>query len=348
MLAATALVVVFCGSAMAKVTGVCANCHTMHNSEDGSALAGGPRATLLTNSCVGCHTGDNIGGSTPYVMGANPPVYGTNTLAGGNFWWCENVSDAMGHNVFTANPDDELGEVGDSGAPGGEFNGCGDDSCHNNLHAPYTGGTDGYTGKYGCEGCHLKPRHHADDSASVVGETGGWYRFLSGHAFLGPGKGVEGVEAPDWELNANAGSHNEYLGVDMAKTGTGHMSGSTHTTTAYCTGCHGNFHIQDTTATGESPWIRHPSDAVLPSDADKEYKDYTIYNPQAPVARPSLPVADPAVVEPGADMVMCLSCHRPHGSPYDDLLRWDYDQMVAGDNTKSGGCFVCHTTKNGT
>jgi len=48
----------------------------------------------------------------------------------------------------------------------------------------------------------------------------------------------------------------------------------------------------------------------------------------------------------GTDLVMCLSCHKPHGSPYSDMLRWDYSEMIAGDDSKSGGCFTCHTQKN--
>jgi len=41
---------------------------------------------------------------------------------------------------------------------------------------------------------------------------------------------------------------------------------------------------------------------------------------------------------------MCLSCHVAHGSPYADMLRWDYGTMVAGGGG-SGGCFTCHTQK---
>ena len=117
--------------------------------------------------------------------------------------------------------------------------------------------------------------------------------------------------------------------------------------TAFCCGCHGNFHIEqaDTGA-----WIRHPSDAVIPITG--EYVGYATYNPQAPVARPSLTdwTGPNSLVNEGGtvekDMVMCLSCHRAHGSPYSDLLRWDYQEMIARDNTKTGGCFVCHTSKN--
>jgi len=75
----------------------------------------------------------------------------------------------------------------------------------------------------------------------------------------------------------------------------------------------------------------------------------TNYNPQAPVARVSAPGAISDVVVPGTDAVMCLSCHVAHASPYPDMLRWNYTQMIAGGGGADGqGCFVCHTQKDGT
>ena len=199
----------------------------------------------------------------------------------------------------------------------------------------------------GCQGCHLAPAHHADDSGPVVGETGGYYRFLSGH--MG-GNGVTGIEDADWQLTVSATDHNEYLGdVTADLTGTGSLSSMTNTMSGYCCGCHGNFHIENTAANGSGAWIRHPSDVVIPSTG--EYAAYTVYDPLAPVARPSLDTwtVSSATVTPGTDLVMCLSCHRPHGSPYDDLLRWDYSEMNAGTTGvgQGVGCFACHTNKDG-
>jgi len=52
----------------------------------------------------------------------------------------------------------------------------------------------------------------------------------------------------------------------------------------------------------------------------------------------------------GRANVMCLTCHRAHASPYEDMLRWDYTAMIAG-SADSGdyntGCFACHTGKDG-
>jgi len=114
--------------------------------------------------------------------------------------------------------------------------------------------------------------------------------------------------------------------------------------TAYCCGCHGNFHIQDDSGL----WIRHPSDAFLPGGTT-EYAFYTTYSTEAPVARESLAggVSGTVVPDGATDMVMCLSCHRAHGSPYPDMLRWDYDRQIAGGGGDDGtGCFTCHTAKD--
>ncbi|HHN64450.1 MAG TPA: hypothetical protein ENK09_03715, partial [Nitrospirae bacterium] len=95
-------------------------------------------------------------------------------------------------------------------------------------------------------------------------------------------------------------------------------------------------------------WLRHPSGIELPSNG--EYGAYTTYDPNVPVARKDAVTlstySGPSdTVTPGQDKVMCLSCHRAHGSPYKDMLRWDYDNIIAGGGG-SGGCFTCHSTKN--
>ena len=59
----------FSGPVIAKVTGPCGNCHTMHNSQGGTSMTtgyeagSGPYGTLLrANGCLGCHaaTGGDI------------------------------------------------------------------------------------------------------------------------------------------------------------------------------------------------------------------------------------------------------------------------------------------------
>jgi predicted CXXCH cytochrome family protein len=356
ILTAAALVAVFSGPAAAKVTGVCSECHTMHNSQGGDPMAtGGPYATLLINDCVGCHSSSES--STTYSLGTStvPVVNYTsgepNTyLAGGNFWWVADDGgnrDSAGHNVLGISGVDSLEK-----APGG-FD-CSGNNCHKSL-AEKQNMVAGFGS--GCQGCHLRPAHHADDSATVTGEaspsTDGYYRFLSGHA-TSDKHGVCGIEDSDWQASHNPGDHNEYLGVSGKYENGGTIYGAFvdlgNTMTAFCCGCHGNFHVEQ--SSGE--WIRHPSDAVISNTG--EYADAFgakgtgtgTYDPDVPVARPNFTefTGPKETVAIGTDMVMCLSCHRPHGSPYDDLLRWDYGDMIAGGGDKTTGCFACHTKKD--
>ena len=350
----------FPSQSLAKVTGECVNCHTMHNSQNGADMvAGGPYGTLLAGGCVGCHSSGtssttySLGTSTVPVVnytGGEPGSY----LAGGNFYWVADAGgndDAKGHNVLgIASQDGAI--TASEGAPGNPYN-C-SNSCHKTLAVAQTAQADLGSG---CEGCHLNVKHHADDSATVVVcSAGGYYRFLSGH-MSGSSNGVEGIEDDDWQATKGTGDHNEYLGNEANLSGGAAFYNLGNTMTAFCCGCHGNFH-EEQNASGA--WIRHPSDAVIPNSAGSEYANAFgaggtgtgTYDPLVPVARTSLTdwTGPSGTVSIGTDLVMCLSCHRPHGSPYSDLLRWDYSGMIAGTAGAGAGtgCFVCHTNKDGT
>jgi len=331
------------GIGYAKVTGMCSNCHTMHNSQGGSHMIinttidnesggahGGGYPSLLRGSCVGCHTGTNVGGgSTPYVYSIDAPNYGTDTLAGGNFYWATQ-DDAKGHNV-SGIPAMAADGILNNKAPGsGQL--CDNTSCHGTLYEAVDP-SETYQVNTGCEGCHLEPKHHAPQQAAGTAAlaANGYFRFLKGHV---DGDGVHGIEDSGWEFAPTPTAHNEYLGSTDAT--------PANTMTGYCIGCHGNFHVQQD---ANANWIRHPSDAVIP--ATGEYAAYTAYDPNVPVARPSLSGVS-GTVTPGTDMVMCLSCHRAHGSPNDDMLRWSYTGMVAGGGAGADGtgCFTCHSEKD--
>ncbi len=331
------------GIGYAKVTGMCSNCHTMHNSQGGShmminttidgensGIEGGGYPSLTRGSCVGCHTGENTSTSpTPYVYNTGSVTYGTDTLAGGNFKWVV-TDDAKGHNVSGIPGMTDDGTL--SVAPGDLMSSGCTTGCHATLFEPVDGIDVLATG---CEGCHLAPKHHAPQQAAGTAalEANGYFRFLAGHEG-GSLLGVQGIEDSGWELAPTATAHNEYLGSSDPNV-------IANTMTGYCIGCHGNFHVQQD---GNDKWIRHPSDAVIP--ATGEYAAYTAYDPNVPVARPSLTAVSDSVT-PGTDMVMCLSCHRAHGSPNDDMLRWNYTGMVAGGTGANGtGCFTCHSEKD--
>ncbi len=346
---------------LGKVSGPCSDCHTMHNSQDNSVITSQTQQYLLKKTCAGCHTGTNVPGEkTPYVYDTSAPSYNVNTLAGGNFYWVlqdssnghncleipgmnqdENLSQAPGWHG-TSKPNDCLvchGAHSSGGMyPDGAHGDC--NSCHSRLSS--------------CESCH-KPAHHADDSGPLVGESGGWYRFLISPNHPDPMTGVKGIEDDDWELTHSSSDHNEYFG----STAPGRYADNS--ISHFCAGCHGNFHgiamSSDTSGgVGHSPWLRHPTYIAIPNSGE-----YKLYNTQdnstigpfsniAPVARDPNVITSmtgsSSIVTPGKDQVMCLSCHRAHGSPYPDMMRWDYSQCNAGSPNSNCGCFVCHTAKD--
>ncbi len=356
----TFLIIISASYAFGKVTGECSNCHVMHNSQNGSAVVSPTQNYLLKKSCVSCHTGTNsTGNNTPYVLSTSSPSYGSNTLAGGNFYYVLQNSE-NGHNCLSI-----PGMSNDSNltkAPG--WHGSGTPVNCNVCHSGHTSGgmyPDGANGDCNschsqissCKSCH-KPAHHADDTTTaVVGENQGWYRFLISPNHPDPATGVKGIEDSDWELTVSSNDHNEYLG-------SANSDGSPDNSMShFCSGCHGYFHgiVQSSNNDGKSPWLRHPTNIALPSSG--EYSLYNTtngttigsYNPIAPVARdPSVLTGmsgASATVTPGKDQVMCLSCHRAHGSPYPDMMRWDYfNECSAGSANTNCGCFVCHTAKD--
>lgn len=340
-------------AALARVGGPCVNCHTMHNSQNGLSVTEdgkGPFPALTVDDCVGCHSSSgsetiiDMGSGTriPIVFNtAGAPTYppdgsSSSALAGGNFYWVAQGDDSKGHNVYGISAKDKTL----SKAPGASTS-C--SPCHDSLALPGSG----------CEGCHLA-RHHADDTAPLVEGANGSYRFLGdlmSRAFGFPDttRGVKGIEDSDWEQTPTATRHNTYAGVSGEYPKQFGVFLSTSSIGQFCCGCHGNFHHKMNSAQPsgmEGAWIRHPADVKLPSNG--EYGNYTVYNPLAPVAKtnPTAGMKNSPTVEPGSDLVTCISCHRPHGSPYPDMLRWDYDSCSAGVANEQCGCFVCHNLKD--
>jgi hypothetical protein len=348
------------GFCLGAVKGLCSDCHTMHNSQQGSmvaftldqsgqkVLSEMPLSRLLKTDCVGCHTdsgNETITTTgitrTPIVFNLVEPEYpprGTSTsaLAGGNFYWVAQGGDQYGHNVHgISEQDSRLG--GGVPAPGGAADTEACATCHRTLATPETG----------CNGCHVA-LHHAHGTNQVVGGEEGWYRFLGSvmqrGEEIGPSpEGVTGIEDPDWEQSPTANKHNTYQGA----TAPYNSFLDTRAMSQKCAGCHGQFH-SDTQA--NSTWIRHPVDVVIPNSG--EFSGLTTYEPLVPVARRNVSSddANSPAINLGSDVVSCLSCHRAHGSPYPAMLRWGY-RAWPGDDPYTGGpafngCAVCHTSKN--
>ncbi len=352
-------------TAEARVTGVCSNCHTMHYSQNGGVLPAwgstGPYQYLLTNTCVGCHSNPSgnttIVNNTPIVLTSTEPTYppdgsSSSALAAGNFYWVLHATsrnsdpDTSGHNCLAIpgmTADSHLSQ-----APGMPDSASGSSCarCHRRIES--------------CTSCHT-PAHHADDTGGgVVGASGGWYRFLNSSEHGTASTGVKGIEDSDWEQTVSSSDHNEYNGCNNP------YGNDDNSISNDCAGCHYKFHginYTDTDGTvladNKSPWFLHPTHLALADTASgAEYHNYNNgngYNPLAPLARDpdrlatmttSTSTVYVAYGTADGDQVMCLSCHRAHGSPYPDMLRWDYNTCQAGTPNSNCGCFVCHTQKD--
>jgi hypothetical protein len=364
LLAAFTAMLVLYGLADAKVKGLCVDCHTMHNSEDNAPmavendtgwnasleLAGVPRAEpiphLLKASCIACHT--NSGSDTIVTVGANRipivrnlTVEPVNMLAGGNFYWVDPAgpgggNDNMGHNIMS---EDTFNGGRSVLAPGGNQGASCTESCHYTLYDPLNLST----AISGCQGCHFSTYHHKDQGTAAGQDP--TYRYLQGPASAGHNGyfvgWFTGAEEANWEQTGT--THNTYIAYDVTP---GVINSANTSVSAFCAACHGIFHEQQTiVVAGDTLWIRHPADQALPTGAGYEYPDFTAganYTKESPVAY----TGSSGQTGP---RVMCLSCHRPHGSPYSNLLRWNYadagSSMIAGGGG-TGGCFNCHTEKD--
>jgi hypothetical protein len=334
--------------------GVCANCHVMHASQQGATTpASGPQDFLMRDTCVGCHTGTNsTNGSAPAI----PFVYTaaaadlSTSLAGGNFKFSDLGDDRYGHN-----PKELSGGVDAtlSSPPGWKsgFNANGQvGTIVNTVEATKLS----CAGTYGCHGTHdangVNGSHHANATGALTtaNTVANSYRFLYG---------IKGYEAVDYEYQpaATDGDHNVYLGKARsgAEATADVVTAGTDTISYLCAECHGIFHsgsasnegISDTGDTFfTNPWIRHPVDVDMPLTG--EFAGYNAYVPGVPVASTS--VADSTITVGNANdrIVMCLSCHRAHASPYNAALRWNPADVNAGNGASTTGCFACHTTKD--
>ena len=331
----------------------CDSCHTMHNSQNATDdLTGiGPLEALLTSTCYGCHgnagfIADQGPGVTPYVWQTSPnAVYSggsKNTLAGGDFYWVSPAGggiDSKGHNV------EGIGSQGPRTAPGGtEFfdasrplRCAGADGCHGDRSKSN-------------EIVAMSRGHHGDDGTTIDGNTVATsYRFLLG---------VVGYEDPDWEFTSSNADHNQYKGFLRANDSPVALVppvSSQPTISNFCSGCHGDFHNNGSGAGAgvvdgpmTNPWIRHPVDYGMGS-LGGEYAGYggvsNDYVVDTPLASEDVTASVPKSTNLTADadtIVMCLSCHRAHGSPNDAILRWDYQSWPGGGYN---GCGDCHTEK---
>ena len=334
---------------MAKVHDkVCSDCHTMHNSQETAAdliaswsISTGAKGALLANTCYGCHTGDagiSAIGAPQVITSGGPQSDG---ILPGGFFSAANENNEQ-HTITAIGLGTDL-----AAPPGWDIA-----TSPRTTATAWTNTALVCAGTYGCHGTIDQP----DQGAAVSGihhrATALGYRGLAG---------INGVESTLYNVK-----YNGYSAVNKPS------DASSYTTiSALCGECHSKFHDVD----GESDvlssgaWIRHPTDFALDS-ANQSNDAYTSYGAAGNAYNEEVPVGwvnnnaglstNSGTTDfqywgdnPGTSVsaVICLSCHRAHGSTNHDLLRWDYAGMIAGSPTAAGatpgkGCFRCHTTKD--
>jgi hypothetical protein len=336
------------------LSGQCSNCHTMHNSQngepvalldDGSTTTTDPNPNLTISTCIGCHNGGVS--SAPNIFGSS---YLTDTTAGGTF--AESVADADTklHNVADLVDAGMLPTIGaettnTGGVPGNDssaidfttagvtgLNCAGALGCHGD-HTVSTGTTNAEKSMAGIKGFHHAAR---DAERSSKG-----YRFLEVVSGNTP---VEGKGSSDWELSGVGDSnHNVY------------SANQTGSISDLCAQCHGVFHGTGNTGSS-SPFERHPTENIIPSTWDGQAKgDVNVSYTNNPFAFDDADAtfdgsnATGLTTSGAYDMgdnprVACVSCHRAHGTPNEDLLRFAYStQNAGGGSSTSTGCLGCHT-----
>ncbi len=340
------------GTASAGVSGPCSDCHTMHNSQDGSSMAfdssSTPTRALTKGGCVSCHSGTaprkGTSNNIPVVFqtGAPSDQGAGYTLAGGDFYWVAGDggnNDTCGHNVVgVAGVDANLSYT----PPGWNAT-----TANGIAGGASTWGTNQLTcaGTYGCHGTHsssddyasIRGAHHGDNGTIDGSDVAHSYRFLNG---------ILGAEDSDWEYTASSSDHNGYNGAR------GYTSSDNDTISYLCAECHGNFHAGTAMSnisyggSGSSPWLRHPTDFSLADASGSGYTAYTTYSVLAPVGSTNPDTTTSSITGGTNDIVTCISCHRAHGTNQADLLRWDYSACEAGTANSTCGCFACHTNKD--
>ncbi len=342
---------------------ICSKCHTMHYSEAGAAPdvangalntgEGGPNESLLykkniTDLCLSCHK-DNAYTGAPSVYNTTP----NDNLPGGDFGYCAKKDAGAnaatnrvgkGHNPYGAPDDlsanidkDDLNGGANGIAPPGNWTipvgdpnvGTPEDltagefvctSCHG-VHGPESGNTPAPgtpAQSYQSYGYRLlKAVVNGVDTNTTADAITSQAWILSG------GSVVAGPDGADLTQPVSATNHNTYKGGFSA----------------WCGACHKNFHGEDeTVANGTTRnadgFVRHATNTKLGGTAGYgRGKNYG-----------TTPRYDMPLVQVGAsfdninDKVMCLSCHKAHGTAYRDAVRWDCTAPVGA----TGGCNTCH------
>lgn len=314
----------------------CGGCHIMHGEQAGQILFVGNEPLLAASSptdlCLTCHGGDNgVFGLSPL----NPPP----ERGAGNFVFLleDNLNDGPNGQIYPI---------------AGQAAGHSIVSMANGVTADsqwlYGPGGDFPTNELGCVSCHDP---HGNANFRMLHGAGPIQNGL--FIFDNPAPLAVGISATDPFAEESNDRHTAY------RSGMGQ----------WCANCHGQYHD------GPGPkTIKHEFDESI---SEEELDNYNSYNGDADPAGgnaataylAAVPFEDPAATTdntsgPGpGSRVMCLTCHRAHGSSAPHAVRWDFNASSLGaDGTISGSypipnpypdpdqgtlCAKCHTGRSG-
>ena len=296
----------------------CAGCHTMHNSQDGLQVANVPEgnAHLLIDGnssdvCLRCHAS--------YGQFDNGEGYGP----GGDFYWLTKTYTWSAHGNASSSPGDSHGHnvispanllVQDATldeAPGGDF----------------------MSERLTCTSCHDP---HGNSS----------FRILYGTA-VGPiydGIRYDFTEPAPLAAGNTRKTNSGDGGEETNANHTVYKSGMSE----WCSNCHTDFHSDNTTnfvhATGDNlgSTIAGIYNAYVSSDSLSGGSSADAYNGLVPfedvdVDLDTVDTSDYTTGPNGNDQVMCLTCHRSHASPFQDIGRWDFTETFMAESHPATG-----------
>jgi hypothetical protein len=313
-----------------------------------------------SSTCLICHGGNGQQHSVAnFATGAGPnagSTASTNFTPGGDFGWLmfagPNSGNRKAHNVvakdYTYSADSLMPT-----APGGTFtsgSGKAAFAC-SNCHDPH--------GRYRLQGAATAPDFKGPTSTGLAPITGtgsygaevipantalGVYRLLAGAgyspasnpSFPFPNDPPSAVAPMIYNQVETAGEVRVAYGQGMSE---------------WCQNCHTNIHL-DGYVTG-APGLRHPAgngaklqpgqfnvyntyissgnlngvnrySSLVPFESG--YKDITSSGLKSAVGNnvdPSIGTTPALLVAGASSNVMCISCHRAHGSGFDSITRWD-------------------------
>jgi hypothetical protein len=298
----------------------CDGCHSMHGT---GIIRSGPwlmKGTDPSSICLNCHSGVGAPNS-PNV--ASPD--GSAKTPGGDFYWLNkdfawldgnSPGERHGHNIRAM----DYGYIEDTSnaqAPGGTYlsSNLGCNSCHDphgkvrGTHGPVVD-----SGSYG----------GSPPSGTIFGN----YRLLGDAGYNG------GNQANGYSFTNDAPVAAQNPLSMFGESDTSHVDYGSGMS-AWCANCHNEIMNSEHTSTGG---FDHPVNEVLASEYINRYNTYlktgdlsgirdTAYLQFVPFERG---VADASVLNPTSTLgpdtssrIMCLTCHRAHGSAFIYGGRWD-------------------------